>query len=414
MKYRWLSILLVAITSSAQAKERIEFMVSSGDQMAFVNEVIKPEYERRYPDVELVLTNDGNLETRMAAGDYPNVYAGIFGYMVPRYAKLGRLMYLDEFEGFDELKQRIEPQFMERHFGRQYYIPWHATTQMMIYNKDLFREAGLDPEQPPQTWDELLIAAEKISNLPNRSNGSRVHGIALWNDALASGGWYWNMLSPMYYNFNDGEYQLLNRYGTHPVFNHEESGMVEFFDTMQKLQQFAPLTMEQNFFSRTIGMWPQYGISWRVNLQDAAGHPMVIGEDVGVAPIPVREKGDIHYSNLDGRALMVFKNTREIEQRSWQLIELLMEDEYNLEANIALQNLPTLTSLQTHEYFQSDEIRPFVDQLQNVVMNESNAAVSEVSSILLNYYSQSVVMNRLSAQEAVDAAYEDAKKVMRR
>ncbi|MGR5063533.1 extracellular solute-binding protein [Photobacterium sp. DNB22_13_2] len=414
MKYKWLTVLLVAMASSVCAKERIEFMVSSGDQMAFVNEVIKPEYEKRYPDVELILTNDGNLETRMAAGDYPNVYAGIFGYMVPRYAKLGRLMYLDDFDGFDEMTDRIEPQFMEKHFGRQYYIPWHATTQMMIYNKELFREAGLDPELPPETWDELLNAAEKINNLPARSNGSRVHGVALWNDALASGGWYWNMLSPMYYNFNDGEYQLLNQYGTHPVFDKEEAGMVPFLETMKKLQQFAPLAMEQNFFSRTIGIWPQYGIAWRANLQDAAGKPMVIGEDVGIAPIPVRKKGDTHYSNLDGRALMVFKNTRQVEERSWQLIELLMEDDFNLEANMALQNLPTLTSLQEHPYFQTPDIKPFVDQLQHVVMNESNASVSEVSSILLNYYSQSVVMNRLTPEEAVIAATEDVKKIMRR
>ena len=143
--YKWLTVALITFTSFAQAKERIEFMVSSGDQIAFVNEVIKPEYESRYPDVELVLTNDSNLETRMAAGDYPNVYAGVFGYMVARYAELGRLMYLDDFGGFDSLKDRIEPQFMRKIFGRHYYIPCHATTQMMIYHKDLLRKAGFDP-----------------------------------------------------------------------------------------------------------------------------------------------------------------------------------------------------------------------------------------------------------------------------
>ncbi|MGF1758222.1 extracellular solute-binding protein [Photobacterium sagamiensis] len=411
--YKWLTIGLIAFTFSAQAKERIEFMVSSGDQMAFVNEVIKPEYERRYSDVELVLTNDGNLETRMAAGDYPNVYAGIFGYMVARYAKLGRLTYLDDFTGFDELKSKIDPQFMSNNFGRSYYIPWHATTQMMIYNKDLFREAGLNPDTPPETWDELLVAAEKISNLPARDNGTKVHGVALWNDALAGGSWYWNMLSQIYYNFNDGKYQLLNRYGTHPVFDKPEAGMVEFLEVMKKVQQFAPLTMEQNFFSRTIGMWPQYGIAWQVNLQDAAGSPMVIGEDVGIAPIPSRHKGGVHYSNLDGRALMVFKNTKLVEERSWQLIELLMEDDFNLKANMALQNLPTLTSLQDHPYFQTPDVKPFVEQLQNTVMNESSVYVSEVSNIILNYYSQSVIMNKVTPQEAVTKAGEEAKLIMR-
>ncbi|MCL9774064.1 extracellular solute-binding protein [Vibrio methylphosphonaticus] len=411
---RWLTIMLLTVTSSVVAKERIEFMVSSGEQMTFVNEFIKPEYERRYPDVTLILTNDTNLETRMAAGDYPNVYAGVFGYMVPRYAKLGRLMYLNEFDGFNQLEERIEPQFMAKHFNRNYFIPWHATTQMMIYNKDLFREAGLDPDSPPKTWDAFLSAAEKISNLPARKNGANVYGSALWNDALSWGGWYWNMLSPLYYNFNGGKYQLLNRYGTHPVFDKEEASMVAFLETMKKVQQFAPLTMEQNFFSRTIGMWPQYGIAWKTNLQDAAGYPMQIGKDVGIAPIPTLAEGDTHYSNLDGRALMVFKNTRKIEQRSWQLIELLMEEDYHLQANMALQNLPTLGSLQSHPYFQQEDIKPFVEQLNNVVMNESSAAVAEVSSIVLKYYSQSVVMEKMTPEAAVEAAAEEVKKILKR
>ncbi|WP_413111713.1 extracellular solute-binding protein [Thaumasiovibrio sp. DFM-14] len=411
MIFKWIGLFLFAITSTVIAGEKLEFMVSSGDQMAFATEWIKPEFERRYPDVELVITNDGNLETRMAAGDYPNVYAGIFGYMVPRYARLGRLSYLDDFEGFEALKQSIAPQFMTKNFGRHYFIPWLATTQMMIYNKALFEEAGLDADTPPETWDELLLAAEKISALPARRNGSRVHGVALWNDALATGGWYWNMLAPLYYNFNGGEYQLLNRWGTHPVFDHPDAGMVEFFTTMKAVQQYAPLTMEQNFFSRTIGMWPQYGVSWAANLQDAAGKPMVIGEDVGIAALPVLKKGDTPYSNLDGRALMVFKNSRHLEERSWQLIEMLMEERFNLEALKALQSLPTLVALQNHAYFQQPEIKPFVEQLEHVVMNESSAAAGEVSSIVLSYYSKAVVMQNMSPEEAVAAAAEDAKKI---
>ena len=121
--------------------------------------------------------------------------------------------------------------------------------------------------------------------------------------------------------------------------------MAEFFRTMRELQKYSPLTMEQNFFSRTIGMWPQYGFGWRLNLQDAMGGPMEIGKDVGIAPLPVRKAGDPHFSNLDGRALMMFKNTHEIESYSWNLIELLMEDEMNLKASMALQQLPTLISL---------------------------------------------------------------------
>ncbi len=33
----------------------------------------------------------------------------------------------------------------------------------MFYNKDLFEEVGLDPENPPKTFSELVDAAEKLS-----------------------------------------------------------------------------------------------------------------------------------------------------------------------------------------------------------------------------------------------------------
>ena len=412
--YKWLAIVLICMAPLAQARQRLEFMVPPGDYMNFVADVVKPEYERRYPDVELVITSDGNLETRMAAGDYPNVYAGIFGYQVARYARLGRLAYLNQFEKFDSIAGRVDPDFMAENFGRNYYIPWHATTQMLIYNKQLFAEAGLDPEKPPVTWDEYLEAAKKISALPPRSNGNRVYGSVLWNEELSSGSWYWSMLSQMYYNFNNGQYQLLNRYGTHPVFDQEEAGMAEFFDTMRELQKYSPLTMEQNFFSRTIGMWPQYGFGWRLNLQDAMGGPMEIGKDVGIAPLPVRKAGDPHFSNLDGRALMMFKNTHEIESLSWNLIELLMEDDMNLKASMALQQLPTLVALKDHPYFQADEVRPFVEQLDNSVMNESFASVADVSNIILRYYSRVVLRNELEPDEAVRRAGKEARAVLKR
>ncbi|WP_244886727.1 extracellular solute-binding protein [Endozoicomonas montiporae] len=401
------------MTPFAWAKERIEFMVPPGDYMNFVSDVIKPEYERRYPGVELVVTSDGNLETRMAAGDYPNVYAGIFGYQVARYARLGRLAYLNQFDGFDGVSERVDQDFMAENFGRNYFIPWHATTQMMIYNKELFAEAGLDPEKPPVTWDEYVYAAKKISQLPRRRNGSRVYGSVFWNEEISSGSWYWSMLSQMYYNFNNGEYQLLNRYGTHPVFDRKEAGMAEFMGIMREIQKYSPLTMEQDFFSRTIGMWPQYGFGWRLNLQDALGGPMEIGKDVGIAPLPVRNEGDPHFSNLDGRALMMFKNTHEIEDLSWNLIELLMEDRFNLKAAQALQQLPTLRSLKEHPHFQTEEAIPFVNQLENTVMNESFASVADVSNIVLRYYSRVVLRGELEPEEAVRRAGQKARKVLR-
>lgn len=159
--------IAIAIASlPLMAAERLEIMVPSGSYVSFMRNTVTPEFNKLYPEVNLVVSNDEQLDTRMAAGDNPNVYIGVFGYQPAKLAKLGKLAYLDKFPGFAELNERIDPHFLRENFGRTYYIPWNATTQMMIYNKELFAEAGLDPERPPATWDEFLLAAEKISALP--------------------------------------------------------------------------------------------------------------------------------------------------------------------------------------------------------------------------------------------------------
>lgn len=46
--------------------------------------------------------------------------------------------------------------------GKMISMPFNSSTPVTFYNKDAFRRAGLDPEQPPQTWAELRAAAARI------------------------------------------------------------------------------------------------------------------------------------------------------------------------------------------------------------------------------------------------------------
>jgi len=46
--------------------------------------------------------------------------------------------------------------------GRMYSMPFNSSTAMMYYNRDLFREAGFDPSQPPDTFDKVYQAGKKM------------------------------------------------------------------------------------------------------------------------------------------------------------------------------------------------------------------------------------------------------------
>ena len=48
--------------------------------------------------------------------------------------------------------------------GKVYAMPRGANTLALYYNEDMFKAAGLDPDKPPQTWDELYNTAKKLNN----------------------------------------------------------------------------------------------------------------------------------------------------------------------------------------------------------------------------------------------------------
>ncbi len=70
--------------------------------------------------------------------------------------------------------------------GQTWGIPFQRSTIVMFYNKDLFKQAGLDPEKPPTTWDETVAAAKKLTKRDASGN------VTQWGVKIPSTGFpYW-------------------------------------------------------------------------------------------------------------------------------------------------------------------------------------------------------------------------------
>jgi len=415
MKKVIILLLILLFAFVAFAKTKITITAPYGEMLAFLRAKV-PEFTKENPDIDVEVIQEpegGQIAALISAGNAPDIFIGVFGYMPEKYAAMNKLVNLKKLPGYEELAARIYTGLVESDDGGVYYIPWMLTTQMLIYNKALFEEAGLDPNKPPETFDEFLEYAKKIDTLPKRPDGSVVHGTVFWNDALVWGGWYWTMLAQIYYNFNNGQYGLFDEFGLDVVFDEPNAHFADFLKFCKEAQKYAPLTMEQNFFSRTIGMWLQYGYSWKVNLANAKDHPMEIGKDVGIAPIPVAEKGNPHWSTLDGRSLMIFKSTKDREMAAWKFIQFLMKKDINLEACKILGYLPSLEELRNDPYFSRPDVKPFVDQLQYAIPNEAVAQLDEVANILLSIYAEVVIKNTLTPEEAVKIAAQAAREALR-
>jgi multiple sugar transport system substrate-binding protein len=413
-----LILMLAGFSVSAQdapMADSIRVSVVAG-AMQDTMSVLVDRYQEANPEATVTLELEpegGAFQALIAAGNQPDLIITSFGPQLGTLAAEDAAAPLENMPDAQALFDRLEPRSLQQLYGHSYYVPLGADVTLMIYNKALFEEAGLDPEAPPQTWDEFLAAAEAIDALPNRENGDDVHGTIFWNEALQWGGWYWNMLQPIYLNGNQGECQLMNSLGTDIVFDREECKLADFFTFVQQAQQFAPPTMEQNFFNRNVGMWLQYGYSWEPNLESALDEPMVIGEDVGVAPVPVPSEGETSFTTFGGRAAMVLRTTPEREARAWHFLQFMMEDENNLQFITELGYLPVITALRDDEYFQEPARSPFVALLENGIVPEQFASAERAAAALQGIYQTAVVESSISPEEAVVEAADAARTAIR-
>jgi sn-glycerol 3-phosphate transport system substrate-binding protein len=77
------------------------------------------------------------------------------------------------------------PAFLENSYGQDgklYNVPFQRSTPVFYWNKDHFREAGLDPNQPPRSWQETEDFARKL--VKSDASGQ----VARWGVTI-SGGW---------------------------------------------------------------------------------------------------------------------------------------------------------------------------------------------------------------------------------
>ena len=97
----------------------------------------------------------------------------------------------DEFIRTDADREWLKgffPAFMENSQtgGKTWGIPFQRSTVVLYWNKELFREAGLDPEKPPQNWAEQVEFAQKLTK--RDASGA----VTQWGIQIPSSGFpYW-------------------------------------------------------------------------------------------------------------------------------------------------------------------------------------------------------------------------------
>jgi len=112
------------------------------------------------------------LTSAVASGSGPDLVSLNLVY-APYFADAGQL--LDVTDRANKLGYLDQLNESERNLGtwedKLYALPFTGDASALFYNKDLFEQAGLDPNKPPTTWAEIKKAAEAITALGDGNYG---------------------------------------------------------------------------------------------------------------------------------------------------------------------------------------------------------------------------------------------------
>jgi len=122
-----------------------------------------------YTPIEVEKITIAKLEQKLLiaiAGGNPPDLSGNYSFAVAAYAEHGALTDLGPLlakSGFDRARYIDHYIRLGEYRGRTWAIPIAPASTALVINKRLFAEAGLDPEKPPTTIEELDDYAEKLT-----------------------------------------------------------------------------------------------------------------------------------------------------------------------------------------------------------------------------------------------------------
>lgn len=165
-------VMLLCITSLGMAKGptiNLWFAGTESPLMKAMNDEILPAFRKAHPDIDLVVTFVpwGDLSTKLTTSFAAKVPPDVF--MHGQAATAG-FAFNDSIEPLDRYMATLAdagdfgPTLdAGAYIGKRYLMPLFGAGRLLIYREDFFREAGLDPDKPPTTWEELRAAAKALT-----------------------------------------------------------------------------------------------------------------------------------------------------------------------------------------------------------------------------------------------------------
>lgn len=167
----------IDISATETSEETVEITYANFNASGGNEETLDKMYaafQEEYPNITVNIETIGyddyftQMQTRVAGGTAPDCYE----LNIENFAAYANKGVLAELTGIDVSGYNATALSAFQVDGKQYGVPGNFSNVVLIYNKDLFDQAGVSYPDDTWTWDEAMEACEKISAL-----GDDIYGI---------------------------------------------------------------------------------------------------------------------------------------------------------------------------------------------------------------------------------------------
>lgn len=394
-------------TGSSDEQITIQFM-RPGD-VGTVRGIFEPmldEFMKENPNINVEIVDmgwgeyDQRLSTMIATQSNPDVQLVSQGYLFTHIGN-GAYLPLDDFID-DELKNQVFENLWEASMlGNEIYqVPATPGGDVLWYNAQLFEQAGLDPNRPPETWEELIEYSIKIKE------NTGVPGLGLAGKSFTD---IWSTFATLYQSIADKP--LLDE--ETQTFNFDSP------EGVKALQMLHDIVYEYQIVQDNIDQYTRGDLRTHFRDQQVAmllDGPFILSvlrESENVdnpdetfvrsATSPKADKGSHPFFGADGWAIA--SNTKHPEE-AWKLLRFLVSKENQYIHGTQYGVAPPQKDVAEMEGYQTEYWKHATQSIEEGYSRMKSEHFIAIDQILVEMV-QKVLLDVASPEQAIEEAVQE-------
>jgi sn-glycerol 3-phosphate transport system substrate-binding protein len=288
------------------------YPVAVGGPVTKIVDDMVARFEKENPDIKVTAVYAGNYTDTMTKamtamkGGQPPQLSVLLSTDVFTLMDENAIVPMDDLVADKSWFKEFYPAFMANGqiSGKTWSIPFQRSTIVMYWNKDAFKEAGLDPEKAPASWDEMAAMAKKL--VKKDASGNTVR----WGVEIPTTGYAYWMLQAL--AIENGQ-KMMNEAGNEVYLTAPKTvGALDYWVDLSRKEKVMPTgsidwaTLRTDFLEgKTAIMWHTTG-----NLTAVKNGAKF---NFGVAMLPAKERRG---SPTGGGSFYIFKSATPEQQKA--------------------------------------------------------------------------------------------------